>query len=457
MLTTQPALPEPELPGLAVVPPPDDDAVGRSALRKASLRLLPLIGLGYGIAFMDRANISYAQLQMNQQLGFSATVFSMGAGLFFISYAALEVPSNLLLMRFGARRWLARIMFTWGLLSMGMILVRNAPEFYGMRLLLGAAEAGFFPGVIFYLMRWFPAGHRARAVSKFYIAYPLSSMVMGALAGALMRQNGRWHLAGWQWLLLAEGLPAVLMSIVFLAMLPDAPRNAAWLTEPEREWILRKLREEDEAAQHDADSAGGAMREPRVWAMGAFNFCILLASYAYIFSAPPLVQQVTSWPVSKVGYVLAVIGALGAVSMWVNGHHSDRTGERRWHIALPLALMTLAYVAVGVSARAVIVLPALALMLTMFTAILGPIWTIPPQFLRGRGAAAGIATINMIGMPGGFLGPIWMGRWKDATGNFRMGMLTMAVPALAAMVLILAILHSLEKRQRRVSSGDATP
>ncbi len=213
------AVRKPERSGLAVVPSPTEEerqaTIGRSALRKASVRLLPLIGFGYGIAYMDRVNVSFAALQMNRQLNFSATVFGLGAGLFFLSYAACEVPSNLLLMRFGARRWLARIMVTWGLISMAMIFVRTPVEFCVMRLLLGTAEAGFFPGVIFYLMQWFPAGSRAKAVSRFYIAWPLSSTVMGGLAGWLMHQDGRMHLAGWQWLLLAEGLPAVLMSVVF--------------------------------------------------------------------------------------------------------------------------------------------------------------------------------------------------------------------------------------------------
>ncbi|MGC2638863.1 MAG: MFS transporter [Acidobacteriaceae bacterium] len=449
MQTTQPAIAQPGDAGLRLVPPLTGEDVGRSALRKASLRILPLIGLGYGIAFMDRANISYAQLQMNRQLGFTATVFMLGAGLFFLSYAACEVPSNLLLMRFGARRWLARIMLTWGLLSMAMILVRSAPEFYAMRLLLGAAEAGFFPGIIFYLLHWFPAGYRSRAVSRFYIAYPLSSTVMGALAGTLMRQDGRWHLAGWQWLLLAEGLPAVLMSVVFLIGLPDSPEKAAWLTDSERSWILTRLAEEQQTAPIECHSVTAALRQPRVWAMGAFNLCILLASYAYIFSAPPLVQQLTGWSTAKVGYALAVIGALAAVSMWVNGHHSDRTGERRWHMVVPLALMTCGYLAAGLSARAVIVLPALALMTTMFTAVLGPMWTIPPQFLRGRGCAAGIATINMIGIVGGFLGPVWMGRCRDLTGSYQKGMLTMAVPAFASLVLIWMILRSLDQRRAR--------
>src|ERR1035438_4385518 len=210
-----------------VLPPPAGDAaIGASAQRKASLRLLPLIGIGYGLAYMDRINISFASLRMNSDLHFSATVYGFGAGLFFIGYAVCEVPSNLLMLRFGARRWLARIMFTWGLLAMAMMFVRTPLEFYAVRLLLGIAEAGFFPGVIYYLTLWFPANARARAVSRFYIALPLGSTVMGSLAGWLMGLDGRLGLAGWQWLFVLEGLPAVLFSFVILSMLPDARRES---------------------------------------------------------------------------------------------------------------------------------------------------------------------------------------------------------------------------------------
>jgi MFS transporter, ACS family, tartrate transporter len=387
MKTTHAVL-KPVNPGLAVVPPLTEEArqaaIGRSALRKASVRLLPLIGLGYGIAYMDRVNVSFAALQMNKQLHFSATVFGLGAGLFFLSYAACEVPSNLMLMRFGARRWLARIMVTWGLLSMGMILVRTPVQFCVMRLLLGTAEAGFFPGVIFYLMQWFPAGDRAKAVSRFYIAWPLSSTVMGALAGWLMHQDGRMHLAGWQWLLLAEGLPAVLMSAVFLLGLPDSPAKARWLTEDERAWILRKLMEESEGRGPGKHGLAEAFGDPRVWLLGGFFFCVLLASYGYAFSAPALVEQVTGLGVGRVGFIIAGLGVAGALAMLGNGWDSDRTGERFWHIVTPLLLMAAGYVVVGSSVSPLIVLPGLVLVVAGNAAVHGPVWTIPCGVSAGQ-------------------------------------------------------------------------
>src|SRR5579871_6224915 len=201
-------------------PPPQQSETGRTALRKASVRLIPLIGIAYGVAYTDRVNISFAALQMNRDLHFSASAYGLGAGLFFLSYAACEIPSNLLLVRFGARRWIARIMLTWGLLAAGMMFVRTPREFYAVRFLLGMAEAGFFPGVVFYLSQWFPANVRARTVSRFYVALPLSSVFMGGLAGVLLNLQGRLGLAGWQWLFLAEGLPAVILSFVFFFFLP---------------------------------------------------------------------------------------------------------------------------------------------------------------------------------------------------------------------------------------------
>src|SRR6202522_4055065 len=233
----------------------DLDAIGRSAQRKAGLRLIPVIGIGYGLAYIDRLNLSFASLQMNRDLHFSASVYGFGAGLFFIGYALCEVPSNLLLLRFGAKRWLARIMFTWGLLAAATMFVRTPLEFNIVRFLLGMAEAGFFPGVIYYLTLWFPARMRARAVSRFYIALPLSSVVMGSLAGWLLGLGGKLGLAGWQWLFLVEGMPAVLFSFVILKLLPDGPAKAIWLTSEEKAWLQGQL-EIDGKEAHLGHEAG---------------------------------------------------------------------------------------------------------------------------------------------------------------------------------------------------------
>lgn len=439
MQTTQPAVAQPDDAGLTLVPSPTEEDVGRSALRKASVRLLPLIGLGYGIAYMDRVNVSFAALQMNQQLHFSQTAFGLGAGLFFITYAALEIPSNLLMVRIGARRWLARIMFTWGLVSMGMILVRTPLEFYGMRLLLGAAEAGFFPGIIFYLSQWFPARVRSRAVSRFYISFPLSTMVMGGLAGFLLHLDGRMRLAGWQWLLLAEGVPAVLLSVAYLVGLPDGPEKANWLSEAERSWVLREIRQEGAQHAHRADEVSCAFRDPRVWMLGVFLACFYIAAYGYSLTAPLLLQRVTGAGPAVVGTVIAGLAVIGATSMLVNGWHSDRSQERFRHVLLPLLVMALGFGCAGTARRPGTVIAGLVVVTVGYYAIHPPVWVIATSFLGGKSAAVGIATVNSIGMLGAFAGPYWMGWMADMTGSYQEGLLTLAVPVLGAAVTIMAV------------------
>src|SRR6185312_13104850 len=301
-----------------------DQAIGRRALSKASWRLLPLIGLGYGIAYMDRANIGYAALQMSADLQFSATVYGLGAGLFFVSYALMEVPSNLMLLRFGARRWIARIMLTWGVLAVGMMFVKTPMQFYVMRFLLGAAEAGFFPGVVFYLMQWFAAHERGRAISRFYVALPLSMVLMGMVAGALLGLQGLLGLAGWQWLFAVEGLPAVLLGIAILFLLPDSPSDAAWLTAAEREWIEDRLAADRTMPGASADHGVRALLDPRVLLLGLCNICIMGGNYAFNLSAPALLQDATHLDATHVGFLIALVAVLGAAAMIAAGWASDK-------------------------------------------------------------------------------------------------------------------------------------
>lgn len=417
---------------------PPDELTGKSALRKASLHLIPLLGLGYGIAFMDRVNISFASLQMNRDLHFSATVYGFGAGLFFLSYAACEVPSNLLMCRFGARRWLTLIMLTWGLLAMGMLLVRTPPEFYVMRFLLGVAEAGFFPGVIFYLSQWFPARMQARAISRFYIAFPLASMFMGAVASPLLQMQGRLGLAGWQWLFLLEGLPSVLFSAVLLRYLPDTPKQARWLSGDERVWLERELAGEPAAIGH-REGLGKALRDPRVWQIGGIMFCMLASGYAYMLSAPAILERATGLGVSGVGWLVSGAGLLGAVAMLLNAMHSDRRGERRWHVAVPFLLMAVAFLLSGLLTTPWLLAITLTVAYVCNVGLQAPLLAVPSTFLHGRSMAAGIATMNTVGMMGGFIGPWTMGLVKDHTGDYRIGLLALAVPSLLGAVLMLTL------------------
>ena len=440
----------------------DHDTIGTSALRKASVRLIPLIAIAYGVAYTDRVNISFAALQMNRDLHFSASSYGLGAGLFFLSYAACEIPSNLLLYRFGARRWIARIMFTWGFLAMGMMLVKTPLEFYAVRFLLGMAEAGFFPGVVYYLSQWFPASARARTVSRFYVALPLSSVFMGGLAGALLNLQGRMGLAGWQWLFLAEGIPAVVLSGVFLLFLPNTPADANWLTAEERDWLIEQLRADNDsigksiaaptgaptgamigrsAGERHGQGAWHAILNPRVWQLGLYLLCIYIGFYAFSFSAPVLIEQVTGFSNTNVGFAIAIMGMLGALGLVLNGMHSDRAGERYLHILVPCLLIAAAFVVGGLTVSPILAIPAYAIVFIGFNATAGPSWAIASSFLTGKSAAAGIATANTIAIVGGFLGPYWMGLAKDFTGNYQPGLLTLAVPAIAGAGIVLVMRH----------------
>jgi ACS family tartrate transporter-like MFS transporter len=421
-------------------PPPAafaEDPIAASALRKATWRLIPLIALGYGTAYMDRINISFASLQMNRDLHFSATVYGLGAGLFFLSYAACEVPSNLLLYRFGARRWLARIMVTWGLIALAMIFVRTSTEFYIARFFLGMAEAGFFPGVIFYLMQWFPAHLRARTITRFYIAWPLSSVVMGSVAGALLNLQGHMHLAGWQWLFLVEAVPSILLGVVFLRLLPDGPADAKWLTAPERESILAGVQQDSAPAHPDAASILPMLCDSRVWLIGIFFFCMLGSSYAYTFSAPAIIQKATGLSITRVGFVIALLALLSAGTMLWNGARSDRTGERHWGVIPHCLIVAAGFLLCGLSNSPAAMIIGIVAVVLANTAMQGPLLSLPATFLSGKHLAAGIAAMNTIGILGGFVGPYWMGIAKDLTGDYQRGLFTMAFPMLLAAAIML--------------------
>jgi MFS transporter, ACS family, tartrate transporter len=422
------------------------DPIGRSALRKASFRLLPMLGLGYGAAFIDRVNISFASLQMNRDLHFSSSIYGLGAGLFFLGYATCEIPSNLLLYRFGARRWLARIMLTWGVLAVGMMFVKTPTQFYIMRFLLGMAEAGFFPGAVYYLAQWFPPTMQARAVSRLYLGPPLGSVVMGALAGALLSLQGTLGLAGWQWLFLAEGLLPVILSLVFLIYLPDTPAEASWLSAEERAWLLR-LPQRHAAAEGSDHGLRYALANPLVWKLGLAIFCMLICAYGYSFSAPAILQKVTALNVTKVGFLVAFMGLLNAVGLVLNAIHSDRAGERYWHIIIPLLFMAGGYLIGGFSVNPFWVVPALGLSTVSFYCTQGIFFAIPSSFLKNRPAAAGIAVITTIGIVGGFTGPYWMGLMKDLTGNYQRGLLTLTIPGLAAAAIMLSVRGTAQRRK----------
>jgi ACS family tartrate transporter-like MFS transporter len=407
-----------------------DRAPLESALRKARWRILPLLSICYLVAFMDRVNISFAAEPMNHDLHFTTYVYGLGAGLFFVSYALCEVPSNWLLLKFGARRWLSRIMITWGLLAMAMLFVRGHASFYGMRLLLGAAEAGYFPGAIYFLSLWFPAKERARAISLFYIALPLSSTVMGAVAGVLLRLDGRLGLHGWQWLFLVEGMPAVVLGVVMWFTLSERPSAAAWLTTAERDALEAELASGAGEVRHR--SRREALRvvfcDARVWVLGLFAVCMLGGHYALSFFLPQLVRMLTGLSVQTVGFLIAASGVLGAAAMLLNAMDSDRTGERRWHSIVPLAVLSTLMLYAGVHLHGALAAGALLLVMVGYSAFQGPWLAVATELFRGDEGALAIATMNMCGMFGGFLGPYWMGWMRELTGGFSVGIGSLCAP-----------------------------
>jgi ACS family tartrate transporter-like MFS transporter len=416
-------------------------ARGATAIRKATLRLVPLIALGYGAAYMDRVNISFASLQMNRDLHFSATTYGFGAGLFFLSYAACEVPSNLLLYRFGARRWLARIMITWGLLAISMLFVRTPAQFYTVRFLLGMSEAGFFPGVVFYLTQWFPPELRARAVSRFYISLPLSAAFMGLIAGALLNLEGRLGLHGWQWLFLVEGMPAVLLGIIFFLFLPDTPAHAKWLTEDERQWIFRHVHQypvhqAPSGSTHHNECIRRVLLSPRVLQLGIFEVLMLTSIYGYIFIAPEFIRSISHFSITKVGYTICALSLIGVPSMLLGAMLSDHAHSRyqdRYRLIIPCCVvMAIALAVCGLSTSLLLVLSALVLVQISYFSMQGPFWALPSSLFKGRCGAACIAAVNTLGITGGFIGPYWMGLAKDLTGNYQRGLLTLSIPMLAA-------------------------
>jgi len=421
--------------------------VGHSALAKVSRRLLPLLGLGYGVSYIDRVNISFAALRMNGDLHFSATVYGLGGGLFFLAYALMQVPSNLILARLGARRWISLIMISWGLLAVSLMFVRTPLQFYLVRFLLGAAEAGFFPGAVFYLMHWYPAAWRGRAISGFYVAFPLSNVVMGSIAGALLGLQGRLGLAGWQWLFLVEGLPAILLSMVFLNWLPDSPDTAAWLSDGEKAWIASGLAADRGALARDPDPGlRPTLFSPLVIGMGLVNALFLGGNYAFNLSAPAILVQATHLSATSVGYLVAIGGLLGAAAMVLNGRRSDRRRERHLHLAAPMAVVGAAYAAMSLVPSAVAFALAFLIAAAASAASTGVLMLVPSDRLSGRSAAAGVAAINAIGMIGSFVAPTLWGLLRDQTGSYATGIRLLPVMFFAAAAIVLW-LRSTAKRE----------
>jgi len=424
---------------------PRDVAEERSVLERITLskvgwRLLPFLLLLYIVSWLDRVNIGFAALQMNRDLGFSPAVYGFGAGVFFIGYALFEVPSNLVLARVGARLWIARIMITWGVLSIAMLFVKGATSFYVLRFLLGVAEAGFLPGIIYYLGNWYPAAERARAIAWFMLGIPLSTVVGGPLAGVILGLNGWQGLTGWQWLFLLEGVPAVLLGFIVLGYLTDLPEKARWLEPEERTWLASKVRAEGAAAeQRHRVGLRAALLHPTVWQLGVVLFACQCCSYGLTLWIPQIINAMGSLTELQVGLISALPYAAAAIGMILIGASSDRSGERLMHVAIPSAVAALGFAASAYLTSPVPSMIALTVAAVGDLGTRGPFWALPTRFLTGSAAAGGIALINTFASLGGFVGPYAVGVVRNVTGGFAGGMvflaLVMLVGAVAALLL----------------------
>jgi ACS family tartrate transporter-like MFS transporter len=414
-----------------------------SALSKARRRIIPFLFLLYVVAYLDRVNVGFGALDMNRDLGFSAAVYGFGSGVFFLSYTLLEVPSNLLLARIGARVWIARIMVTWGLVASAMAFVNSAGMFYALRFVLGAAEAGFFPGIIFYLTRWFPARERGRTISLFMTATAMAGVIGAPLSSALLRLEGVWGLHGWQWLFIIEGLPAVLLAPIVLRYLTERPEDAEWLSPDQRSWLAREMAHEHAQTAGAHVKFGDAVRSVRLWALALVYFGLVMAFYGVSFWLPQIVQAAGTLSSATVVLLTAIPYVVATAGMVIVGVHSDRTGERRWHVALPaligaagLVLTVLVPPTVGTS------LTTLSIAAFGVWSALGPFWTMPAAFLRGTAAAGGIAVVNSVGNLGGFVGPSFVGYVRALSGGFGGGLLALAAGLVIAAIIVISIEES---------------
>ncbi|HXQ02914.1 MAG TPA: MFS transporter [Candidatus Udaeobacter sp.] len=414
------------------------EELSAATLRKVTWRLIPFLFVLYVIAWLDRVNVGFAGLQMNADLRFSSATFGLGSGIFFLGYCLFEIPSNIILERVGARLWIARIMVTWGLISAGFMLVRTPPLFYLLRFLLGVAEAGFFPGVIYYLSLWYPTAQRARAIAAFMTAVPVTGLIGGPLSGALLGLDGIYGLKGWQWLFLLESLPAMVLGISVIFYLNDRPETTRWLAPAERDWLVETLAAERNACLLRPDIRV-ALSDATVWKLGIVFLLTAAGFYGYSFWAPLVIKSLTGLSNFKVGLVLGAISAITILGMLLNGYHSDRKGERALHIAVPLLVTAVGFLGCALLHQPVLAIIALALVPLGHCASYGPFWSMPTQFLTGPAAAAGIALVTMIANIGGFAGPALIGVLKTRTGTHTDAFLLLGGLAVIATLLALRI------------------
>lgn len=414
--------------------------IERATMRQVTLRIVPFLMLCYFIAFVDRVNAGFAALQMNHDIGLSPAAFGIGGGLFYVAYVLFEVPSNLAMQKVGARIWIARILVTWGIVSGCMALVVGPTSFYAVRLLLGAAEAGFFPGVILYLTYWFPKLYRAHIVAVFMVSIPVSGFLGSPISAALLQTDTWLGYHGWQWMFVIEALPAVLLGVAALVVLPDGPQRASWLSPARREWLARRLESERE-------TAGSSSPHMSLWRVLS-NRYVLAASLIYA-GASGASQCLSLWQPQiihsfgmtnmQTGLANSIPFGIASVLMILWGRSSDAKRERVWHTALPLALLVISLVASTMTSALTPTIVILCFAVSATYMVKGPFWALSTEWLSYGTAAAGIAQINAIGNIGGFVGTSLLGIIKQATGSYQFGLLPLAVLSGAGLVVVLTV------------------
>jgi ACS family tartrate transporter-like MFS transporter len=419
---------------------------------KVTLRLIPFIFVLYVLNILDRINVGFAALQMQGDINLGEQAFALGSGIFYIGYFLFEVPSNLILKRVGARRWIGRIMISWGIISTCMLFVTGPWSFCVLRFLLGLAEAGFFPGIILYLSFWFPARERARAVSRFMAGSALVGILGSLLSGSILQYlNGAGGLAGWQWVFLIEGVPSVVMGVVTLFYLTDRPEEATWLEPAERDWLAgRMAQEEQRRVEHQHLTLLQALGNGRVWLLCAIYFSVAMASNTFGMYGPKILDnQFQGASKVQIGFLMAVPSLAAMVTMILVGMHSDRTGERRWHVAGTAFLTAAGWLLAAVAPVPGVALLGLVLAQMGAMSMLAPFWALPTSFLSGAAAAGGIALINSIGNLGGFAGPNVIGQLMAFKGSYAYGELFVAGAMVMGGCLALCTRHDphLEKHE----------
>ncbi|KML11764.1 membrane protein [Bacillus safensis] len=415
----------------------------KKTIRKVTRRIIPLLFLLYIISYLDRANVGYAALEMNEALGLTSKMFGLVTGIFFIGYFLFEVPSNILMQKFGARVWITRILFTWGIISMATGFAQNATQLYIIRFLLGIAEAGLFPGIILYLTYWFRAKERASTIAMFMTAIAVS-YIIGAPVSTLIIDHIHWmNVPGWRWMFILEGAPAVILGFVTYFYLTDRPEQAKWLTAEEKNWLMSELRKDEELREKKGQQTSShktALTDPKLWYLALIYFVYTAGTLGVGYWMPQIIKGLSSYlSNTQIGFIATIPYIIASIVMNYWSRRSDRTGERRIHTALPLLVAGLTLLSVGMVSNPFIAMIFITISLAAMYCFKGPFWSLPTMILSPATVAVGIAVINSIGSLGGFVGPYAVGWLKDYTGKMQAGLIFLSIILIIAFILVLAM------------------